>query len=89
MRYEIIDPDGKVVAEGRDLPTLQAELSAQLRQRLDALPTPKALDREDIRAWDFGDLPPTTEVELQGVTLERYPTLVDRGVIGFEYLGCR
>jgi ATP-dependent helicase HrpA len=42
------------------------------------LPTPSAFDRRDVRAWDFGDLPETTEVTLQGRAIERFPSLVDR-----------
>ena len=36
-------------------------------------------NRDDVRSWDFGDLPEVVEVRRHGTTLSGYPALVDRG----------
>jgi ATP-dependent helicase HrpA len=78
MNFLVVDPEGEILGEGRDVVALQESLGRQLQKQLDRLPTPSAFDRRDVRAWDFGDLPETTEVTLQGRAIERFPSLVDR-----------
>jgi ATP-dependent helicase HrpA len=75
MRLCVVDPEGKTLASGRDLQTIQKRLRNDAEQTFAALPTPE-FEREQVRDWDFGDLPEQIEFERNGVTLKGYPALV-------------
>ena len=82
MNFRIIDDEGRVVEQGRDLSVLQARLhdraSASFSARSSlATEQQQPLDT-DIECWDFGDLEDCVEIETQGVTLRSYPALVER-----------
>ncbi len=80
MRFRIHDR-GEVLAEGRDLEALRAQLEGRARERLAA-----SWGRKGIRRWDFGALPPALALpgggvahpalrpEGQGLALALFPT---------------
>ena len=76
MRFEVLDPGGEVLASGRDLGRLQAELAEAVLSGLDAAHWP-GLPRESGRHWVFGDLPEQVEAVLGGVPVVGYPALWD------------
>ncbi len=75
MRLRVLDADGRVLAEGRDLQAIQARLRGTAEDRFAALPTPE-FERGQVRAWDFGDLPESVEFTRNDLTLQGYPALV-------------
>jgi len=75
MRFEVLGDDGKVVASGRDLGAIKAALSAQLKGGL--LKSDARFTRENIKHWDFGDLPERVEIDKFGVAFAAYPGIVD------------
>jgi len=79
MNFQAIDEAGELLDQDRDLDALRRRLGDQTRRQLRELPVPTELDRRDIRAWDFGELPETVESSVQGMRVERFPSLLDRG----------
>jgi ATP-dependent helicase HrpA len=78
MNFRIVDEAGKSIAEGRDLDELRRELRIEVQEQFRKLP-PSKFHRDDIRRWDFGDLPEKVEVKRHGVALAGFPALVDEG----------
>jgi ATP-dependent helicase HrpA len=77
MNFRVVDDAGQELASGRDLAALKAQLgqAAQLTfGRMDA-----GIERENIRAWDFGDLPEELSFTRNGRKLTGFPALVDEG----------
>jgi ATP-dependent helicase HrpA len=83
MNFKVVDPQGRQLAMGRNLASLQAELGAQARQQFqqvaDAEAAPALHDQQPITDWDFGELAPQRQIHRDGQTLLAYPALVDRG----------
>ncbi len=80
---EVVDERRSVVAEGRVLANLQAELGVRARAALKA-PAPdgvtdRAWERVGLTQWDFGELPPFVMRRVLGTTLRAYPGIVDNG----------
>jgi ATP-dependent helicase HrpA len=75
MRFQVIDADGEALAIGRHWPTLQAQLRGEARAGFAALPTPE-FEREQLRDWDFGELPKEVNFVRNGIQLRGYPALI-------------
>jgi len=77
MKIRVVDRGGKTVVEGRDLATIREHLGEE------AAPQPAAGDspwhRDGVTKWDFGDLPRHVDLRTGGVTLTKYPALIDAG----------
>lgn len=79
-RIEVVGSQSQVLASGRDLPQLRSALVERVREgQKDAWASLVARwEREDLTAWDFGDLPPAIQVgEVSGFPVRGYPALVD------------
>jgi len=74
MNFRIVDAAGKQMAMGRDLDDLRKQLGVQVRSTFSELSHPK-FTREEVVAWDFGDLPQSVEVTRHGMKLMAYPAL--------------
>jgi ATP-dependent helicase HrpA len=70
LNIRIVDAEDRGVAEGRDL--------IALRRKVRSAPTAPAADAIH-RQWDFGDLPPSAEVDRNRLRLTVYPAVEDRG----------
>lgn len=79
LRFEVIDPQRKVVANGRNLDKLIEQFKNTKPQQVNA-PKPKSrsMERKDLHSWDFGDLPAHVDCEEAGYSIQRYPALVDK-----------
>ena len=75
MNYRVIDDAGHELAMGRDLAALKAQLG-QAAQLTFAKAEP-GIERDQVRAWDFGDLPEQLSFTRDGRKLTGYPALVD------------
>jgi ATP-dependent helicase HrpA len=78
MNVRVLDEHGKLVAQSRDLDALRRQLRERARQTFASLP-PSPFHRDDVKEWDFGDLPPKVELRHGGQTLLGYPAVVDMG----------
>jgi ATP-dependent RNA helicase HrpA len=77
MTFRVEDDDGGVVAEGKDLDALRAEVRPRLRAELSAAAA--GLERHGLTAWTIGDLPRIVALPGTGQTVRGYPALVDEG----------
>ncbi|MEK7323421.1 MAG: ATP-dependent RNA helicase HrpA [Pseudomonadota bacterium] len=76
MNFKVVAVDGRVVVGGRDLTLLQQTQGERAAASFATLPT-AGFEREQITAWDFGDLPARLEFTHHGMQLIGYPALVD------------
>jgi ATP-dependent helicase HrpA len=77
MTFRVEDDDGQLVAEGKDLGALRAELRPRLRAELSAAAA--GLERHGLTAWTIGELPKIVALPGTGQTVRGYPALVDEG----------
>jgi ATP-dependent helicase HrpA len=76
MNFRVVDEAGRELAMGRDLLALKGQLG-QAAQLTFGEQTDVGIERADIRAWDFGDLPEEIAFTRKGRRLTGYPALVD------------
>ena len=78
MNVRVVDADGKLLAQGRDLAELVNRFRSDTRESIgsgkDDSPT-----RAGITRWDFGELPREWRFRQAGVAIVSYPALVDEG----------
>jgi ATP-dependent helicase HrpA len=84
MNFRVVDEHGRMLAAGRNLAQLKAELGRQAQatfQQLAARDTEvaQALAHENLTSWSFGPLPEIMEIRRGGRSVIGYPALVDRG----------
>jgi ATP-dependent helicase HrpA len=77
MNFRVVDEAGRELAVGRDLLALKGQLG-QAAQLTFGKAEP-GIEREGLRAWDFGDLPEEIAFTRGGRRLTGYPALVDEG----------
>jgi ATP-dependent helicase HrpA len=77
MNFRVTDEAGRELATGRDLAILKNELG-QAAQLTFAAAEP-GIEKSGIKAWDFGELPPTIAFTRGGRKLTGYPALADDG----------
>jgi ATP-dependent helicase HrpA len=77
LNVRVLDPDGRVAGEGRDVD----QLKRSLRRAQDEALAASAEDfvREGLRDWDFGTLARSIEVTRDGLRIVLYPAIEDRG----------
>ena len=81
MFYRVIDAENNIVAQGRDLKQLQHQHVDSSQAGFKQLPFDD-FEHDNIRAWDFGDLPEVLNINVDGLSMAGYPALVsdDKGV---------
>jgi ATP-dependent helicase HrpA len=77
MNFRVVDDAGQELAMGRDLAALKAQLGEAAQLTFGA--TESGIEREGLRAWDFGDLPREISFTRGGRQLTGYPALADEG----------
>jgi ATP-dependent helicase HrpA len=77
MKIRVIDDGGKTVIEGRDLETIREQLGEESGPPL--VQTSSPWHRDGIIKWDFGPLPDHVDLHVGGLTLTKYPAVVDAG----------
>ncbi len=79
MHFQIVDADGSVIQQGRDLLLLQDRLQDKARASFATHAEVQVADdvTESIESWDFGDLAESVEIERMGIKLTSYPTLLE------------
>ena len=77
MNVRVVDEQGATVAEGRDLNELRQRVGVVTPQEI--APKDSPWHRNGITKWDFGALPDSVKVRYGGLTLTKFPALVDAG----------
>jgi ATP-dependent helicase HrpA len=77
INIRVVDQTGLPVAEGRDLATIRSQLGEAPAAA--AVPADSKWHREGITKWDFGALLSSVDVRIGGLTLTKYPAIVDAG----------
>jgi ATP-dependent helicase HrpA len=76
MRICVEDDDGRVLRCSRSLESLQSEFADQASASF-SCHGGHELERDDIGAWDFGELPGQVDVERNGHRVAAWPALSD------------
>ncbi|MFJ1301524.1 ATP-dependent RNA helicase HrpA [Pseudomonadota bacterium AL_CKDN230030165-1A_HGKHYDSX7] len=84
MNFKVVDEHGRMLAAGRNLAQLRAELGKQAQATFQQLAArdsevAQALAHENLTSWSFGPLPEIMEIKRGGQSVIGYPALVDRG----------
>jgi ATP-dependent helicase HrpA len=78
MRFLVEDEAGRVLAAGRNLPTLQEELAERAEAGLAVAAS--TFERDGLRTWgSIGTLPRQVDVSWAGFRRRAFPALVDQG----------
>ncbi|RKZ88493.1 MAG: ATP-dependent RNA helicase HrpA [Candidatus Parabeggiatoa sp. nov. 1] len=68
-----------ILEMGRDLTTLQQKWGTHASTTSQQQIAEKSgLERDNLTVWDFGDLPTSVTLKLNGMTVQGFPTLVDQ-----------
>ncbi len=78
MNFRVLDEQGRIIGEGRDLGRLQQQMAGEVRESLQTR-ADNPWEREGLTGWEFADLPESVEVEQHGLKLKAFPALVDEG----------
>ncbi|MFV8817633.1 ATP-dependent RNA helicase HrpA [Haliea sp. E17] len=78
MNVRVVDADGRLLEQGRDLARLVEHFRSDSRQNV-GVEESASPARAGIRRWDFGDVPSQWRFRQAGVEILAYPALVDRG----------
>jgi ATP-dependent helicase HrpA len=78
LTCRIVDEDGKVVAQSRDIDDLWRRHGPLAREAWKRTAPSPSLERTGLKAWDFGELLPFVAQRVSGTEVRTYPALVDR-----------
>ncbi|NMD52324.1 ATP-dependent RNA helicase HrpA [Shewanella sp. DNRA4] len=76
MNFKIEDDKGKLVAQGRVLDTLKAELQGVVAKAIRQV-ADKGIEKEALTEWSFGDLPKQFEQRKGNYQVRAFPALID------------
>ena len=83
--YQVLDEDGTVLGQGKDLAALQARFAPAITATLQSATADLARDR--LSDWDFDELPHSVQREVAGFAVTGYPALVaDNGTVAIRVL---
>ncbi len=77
LNLRVVDLEGHVVGEGRDVEVLRDALRQERRRSLAVSAAEFA--RDGLRDWDFDVLPESLDVRRDGLTITLFPAIEDRG----------
>ncbi len=75
--FHIVDGTGDILATGKDLDALRAQLVPETRAVISTL-VPD-IERAGLRDWSFGRIPEPFTTTVEGFTVQGFPALVDNG----------
>ncbi|MCH1931192.1 ATP-dependent RNA helicase HrpA [Shewanella sp. A25] len=76
MNFKIEDDKGKLIAEGRVLDTLKAQLQGVVAKAIRQV-ADKGIEKEALTEWSFGDLPKQFEQQKGNYQVRAFPALID------------
>ena len=74
MNIRVVDAEGKLLGQGRDMAALVAEFRAT--ETAAAAPRADSPERKNVERWDFGDLPVVWKSKAAGLEVVAHPALV-------------
>lgn len=79
LTCRLVDEQGKVVAQGRDIDGLLRQHGARARAAWKSAAPSPSWEQKGLTSWSFGELPPFVARRVAGTDVRSYPALVDRG----------
>jgi len=79
INLRVVDAEGHIVAEGRDLQAVRRELRLSENAQSPGSVATKQAAPVEHREWDFGDLPESLDVQRNGIRFRVYPSVRVRG----------
>jgi ATP-dependent helicase HrpA len=77
MNFKVLNEKNAVIKQGRDLEQLKAELQGKVKASIQKV-AEKGIERQDIKKWNFNDLPKGYEKKVANLTIKAFPALVDK-----------
>ncbi|MGC4088125.1 MAG: DUF3418 domain-containing protein [Polyangiaceae bacterium] len=77
FNFRVIGESERALGESRDLAELLEQHAGKAREALRRAAPPPDLERSDVVAWDFDELPRFVTRRVHGVELRSFPALVD------------
>ncbi len=81
--FRVVNHKHEAILEGKDLDRIKSELASHTQQALARLSSDRlnadSLERTGSTQWDFGDLPESAIVTVDGHNAQTYPALFDEG----------
>jgi ATP-dependent helicase HrpA len=77
MNVRVLDGEGKLLSQSRDVEELRRELGAEAARSVSSLEDPQ-WTRDGLTAWDFDELPVEVEIRRGPLVMKAYPMLLDR-----------
>jgi len=78
MNFRLVDEQGKLLEESRDLQQLKQDWAKQAAASFRQIPD-SDYEKQELTNWSFGDLPTQITLEQNGLEMTAYPALVDKG----------
>jgi len=75
MNYRVLDETGRTLGEGRDLGALRRQFGGKAEAEVRR--SAAGYERDDVTAWDFGDLPATVEMGPGKRAVAAFPALAE------------
>jgi ATP-dependent helicase HrpA len=79
LTLRVVDENGKVVAQGRDIDSILERYGARARAAWKSTAPSPTWERKGLTTWNFGALPEFITRRVAGVDVRSYPALIDRG----------
>ncbi len=81
LNYRLVDVDGSLIEESRDLIKLKSDYRQAVKQSIiqNESPERQAFEKLAMQDWDCGDIPETFDYSHAGMTVRAYPALRSRG----------
>lgn len=76
MNYKIVNAQGQLLKQGRDLNQLKAQLQGKVKASIKQV-AEKGIEKSELTLWDFGHLPKGYEKKVANMTIKAFPALVD------------
>lgn len=77
MNVRVLDGEGKLLSQSRDVEELRRELGGEAARSVSSLEDPQ-WTRDGLTAWDFDELPVEVEIRRGPLVMKAYPMLLDR-----------
>jgi len=77
VNFQLVDNDNKYLDMGRDLIALQQKWGSHASDECQR-EVANGLEKDNLTRWDFGDLPKQVSLNINGITVQGFPTLVDQ-----------
>lgn len=77
MKVRVLDDSGRTLIESRDLTALREHLGDDAAPPAEQTASP--WHRDGLTKWDFGTLPAHVDLRVGGLSLTKYPAVVDAG----------